>query len=308
MISPEQPSEVKVLSAAYTVPLGPAGLESLVLSATRSDSEVVAGVGSTRLFGKGSIFGLRRSLLLELADSRFQLLTLGVEYKDMKDSVQAGEGAGFDTPITYLPMSLGWTGVFREPAGDWQLGATLSGGLRGIVNRQQEFGDKRYQAKASYALLRLDARHTRTLPWWGLRLRAQVETQLSPDPLIANEQFVLGGAASVRGYLEAEAVGDLGLRGSLQLATPDLSAPLGWKALSSASLYTFIDGAAAELRKPLPGQPWRFRLLGLGLGAQMATAGQFPVTVSLDLAWPLQKHGLLGSDGPRAHASASIGF
>ena len=308
VISPEQPDEVKVLSAAYTVPLGPAGLEPLVFSATRSDSEVVAGVGSTRLFGKGSIFGLRRSLLLDLADNRFQLLTLGVEYKDMKDSVQAGEGAGFDTPITYLPMSLGWTGAFRQPAGDWQLGATLSGGLRGLVNRQQEFGDKRYQAKASYALLRLDARHTRTLPWWGLRLRAQLETQLSPDPLIANEQFVLGGAASVRGYLEAEAVGDLGLRGSLQLATPDLASQLGWKALSSASLYTFVDGAAAELRKPLPGQPWRFRLLGLGLGAQMATLGRFPVTVSLDLAWPLQKQGLLGSDGPRAHASASIGF
>ena len=313
VVSPEQPGEVQVVSASYSMPRGPAGLAALSFSATRSDSKVFAGVGDTRLFGKGNIFGVRRSVVLEVAEQSFQLLTMGAEYKDMVDSVQAGVGAGFDTPITYLPLSLAWTGAFRLPAermggGEWQLGSTLSGGLRGLVNEQQEFANKRYQAQAQYFLLKLDARHNRTLPWWGLRLRAQAEMQLAPAPLISNEQFVLGGANSVRGYLEAEAVGDQGLRGSLQLSTPDLAARLGWPLLASASLHAFIDGAVAELRRPLPGQDSRFALLGAGFGGQVVSKGIYPLSLTLELGWPLRKSGSLGSDGLRAHANASIGF
>ncbi len=308
VVSPESPGEVQVLSATYSMPRGPAGLAALSFSYTRSDSQVFAGVGGTQLFGTGNIFGVRRSVVLELADQSFQLLTLSAEYKDMLDSVQAGAGAGFDTPITYLPLGMGWTGAFRAPQGEWQLGATLSGGLRGLVNEQQEFSDKRYQAKAQYLLLKLDARHTRTLPWYGLRLRAQADVQLAPAPIISNEQFVVGGANSVRGYLEAEAVGDQGLRGSLQLATPDLAPRLGWPLLASASLHTFVDGALAVLRRPLPGQASRFRLLGVGLGGQLSTKGSYPMSLSLELGWPLLKHDSLGSDGLRAHANASVGF
>ena len=313
VLSPEASGEVQVLSASYSMPRGPAGLAALTLSATRSDSRVFAGVGDTQLFGKGNIFGVRRSVVLEVAEQSFQLLTLQAEYKDMLDSVQAGAGAGFDTPITYLPLSLGWTGAFRLPAdrlggGEWQLGSTLSGGLRGLVNDQAEFANKRFRAQAQYFLLKLDARHSRTLPWWGLRLRAQAEMQLAPAPLISNEQFVLGGANSVRGYLEAEAVGDQGLRGSLQLSTPDLAARLGWPLLAAASLHTFIDAGVAELRRPLPEQPWRFRLLGVGFGGQLVSKGSYPISLSLEVGWPLLKRDTVGSDGLRAHANASIGF
>lgn len=308
VVSPESPGEVRVLSATYSLPRAPAGLAALSFSYTRSDSEVYAGVGDTQLFGTGNIFGVRRSFVLELGEKSFQLLTLGAEYKDMTDSVQAGAGAGFDTPIRYLPLSLGWLGSFRRPAGDWQLGATLSGGLRGLVNDQQEFADKRYQAKAQYFLLKLDARHGRNLPWLDLRLRAQAELQLAPAPLISNEQFVVGGANSVRGYLEADAVGDQGLRGSLQLATADFAPRLGWPLLASASLHTFVDGALAVLRRPLPGQASHYRLLGVGLGGQLSTKGSYPVSLSLELGWPLLKRDLLGSEGLRAHANASIGF
>ncbi len=312
VVSPEQPGEVQVIGASYSMPQAPAGLAALTLSYTRSDSEVFAGVGDTRLFGKGQIWGLRRSFVLELGERSFQLLSLGAEYKDMVDTVAAGQGAGFDTPIRYLPLSMAWTGAFRlaegPGQGEWQLGSTLSGGLRGLVNRQQQFGDKRFQAKAQYFLLKFDVRHTRTLPWAGLRLRAQAEVQLAPAPLISNEQFVLGGANSVRGYLEAEAVGDQGLRGSLQLASPELAPRLNWPWLGSLSVHSFLDGGLAELRRPLPRQDSRFRLLGAGFGGQLLTRGAWPLNLTLELAWPLMKKNSLGSDGLRAHANASIGF
>lgn len=307
VMSPDKPEEVKVVSAAYTVPMGQAGLESLAITATRSDSKVFVALNDTTLFGKGQVLGLRRSHLLQVTEGSFHLLTLGVEYKKLGDRTVFGTTAD-DTPVTYLPLSMAWTGAFNAKGSDLQLGITLSGGLRGLVNRQEEFSDKRYQAKASYALLRLDARHNQALPWWGLRLRSQVETLFSPEPLISNEQLVLGGVSSVRGYHEAEAVGDLGLRASLQLATPELAPKLGWKALTGLSLHTFVEGAAAELRLPLPGQAQRSRLLGVGLGGQLSLGGPFSFNLALDVAWPLLKRDAIGADGMRAHASASLGF
>jgi hemolysin activation/secretion protein len=307
VVSPEKPEEVKVVSAAYTVPMGKAGLESFAITATRSDSKVYVALNDTTLFGKGQVLGMRRSHLLEITEGSFHLLTLGVEYKKLGDRTVFGSKAD-DTPVTYLPMSLAWTGAFNAKGSDLQLGVTLSGGLRGLINRQEEFSDKRYQAKANYALLRLDARHNQALPWWGLRLRSQLETLFSPEPLISNEQFVLGGVSSVRGYHEAAAVGDLGLRASLQLATAELAPNLGWKALKGLSLHTFVEGAAAELRLPLPGQAQRSRLLGVGLGGQLSLGGPFPFNLALDVAWPLLKRDAIGADGMRAHASASFGF
>ncbi len=306
--SPEKASEVNVVSLAYSVPMGQAGLESLAVTLTRSDSQVFAALGNTTAFGKGTVFGLRRSYVLNLSESNFQLLTLGAEYKDMQDTVMLGDIELSGTPIKFMPWSLSWTSSSRADKSELQLGATLTGGVSGLVNRQQQFADKRYKAKATYAFARLDFRHTQTLPWFGLRLRSQADTQLSPDPLISNEQYVIGGTASVRGYYEAEAVGDLGVRGSLQLDSADLATGLGWKWLSSFNVRAFVDGAAAELRDPLPGQARRFRLLGSGLGLQASSAGSYPVSLSLDAAWPLLKRGTVGSEGLRLHMSASVGF
>jgi len=312
-VSPQKLGEVQVLSANYSVPLGPGRLESLSLTLTRSDSEVFAGatgaLGDTRLVGRGTAAALRRSWILALEEGDFQQLVLSLEYKDMTDTVELlGAGAGDPTPIRYAPLGLGWTRVVRAAGGDWQLGASLSGGLRGLINQQQAFANKRYEAQASYALWRLDARHQRTLPIGGLRMRAQLESQVAPAPLVSNEQFAIGGANSVRGYLEAEAVGDLGLRGSLQLGSPNLAARWRIARLTELDVHGFVDAAAAEVRRPLPGQASRARLAGLGFGLSLATAAPWPVSLTLDLAWPVKKSGLIGSDGPRLHGSASLGF
>jgi hemolysin activation/secretion protein len=306
--SPQRQQEVKVASISYTVPLGPAGLESLSATFTRSDSEVVAGLAGTTLFGKGSIWGLRRSFVLGLSDTDFHLATLGLDYKDFQETVAAGDGAGFRTPISYLPFTASWTGAYRTGAQDLVLGLSISGGFRDIVNRQDQFANKRFEAKASYMLLRMEAQSTSVLPWWGLRLRARVDAQLTPDPLISNEQFVLGGAASVRGYREAEAAADAGVRGSVQLGSQDLSSWVGLKWLGAFNVYGYVDGALGFLHKPLPEQSNRFRLLGVGLGLQASTKGALPISLSLDLGEPVLRRDAIGSQGFRVHASASVGF
>ena len=104
--SPEDVNQVKVFSGAYTVPMG-TGL--MVFSAVRSNSNTVAGVGGTTVFGKGNIYGLRRVIVIEGSETSSQTLTLGADYKDFKESVTVGGNEGFTTPIHYLPLSASYT-------------------------------------------------------------------------------------------------------------------------------------------------------------------------------------------------------
>ncbi|MFX8911038.1 ShlB/FhaC/HecB family hemolysin secretion/activation protein, partial [Acinetobacter baumannii] len=53
-------------------------------------------------------------------------------------------------------------------------------------------------------------------------LLAKIDGQLSGQPLIASELFMVGGAESVRGYLESSAGGDSGVHGTLELRSPNL--------------------------------------------------------------------------------------
>jgi len=60
---------------------------------------------------------------------------------------------------------------------------------------------------------------------WQVRVAAS--GQWTRDQLVAGEQFGLGGMDSVRGFYDREVTGDRGYRGSGELYTPDLAAPLG---------------------------------------------------------------------------------
>jgi hemolysin activation/secretion protein len=93
---------------------------------------------------------------------------------------------------------------------------------------------------------------------------------------------VIGGAHSVRGYYEAEELGDTGGRGALELHAPDLL-PGVWK-LRLAPLL-FFNYAHVSFRDPLPGQPASATLRSWGAGADLA-ATRF-LSASVDWAYPM---------------------
>jgi hemolysin activation/secretion protein len=99
-----------------------------------------------------------------------------------------------------------------------------------------------------------------TLPR-DFHLIVRLAAQYSADPVASNEQFLLGGAQSVRGYLEAEELGDVGTRESVELRAPALHV----KSLNLMS-YAFVDNGHVRLQQPLPGEPGSQSLLSLGLG------------------------------------------
>lgn len=303
-VSPEKTEEVKVFSASYSLPLGAVGQNSLVASFTRSDSQVAAGVGGITVFGKGSIYGLRHNIVLDLRERVYHSLTLGVDYKDFDETIDTGSNTGFSTPIRYLPLSASYLGVLEDDAGRWQAGATLVLGVRGLVNRESEFRDKRYLASGGFSILKLDLTREHKLPR-GLVLQGRIDVQLSGQPLISNEQFVAGGVDSVRGYLESSAVGDQAVRGSLELRSPELAGK-DWPWLAGLKVHGFLEGAVLELHQPLLGQQQRFSLLSTGLGLRLK--GKPYGSLALDLGLPLRPLGNTARGDLRVHVSASAEF
>jgi hemolysin activation/secretion protein len=301
-LSPQDTSQVKVFSGSYTVPTG-TGL--VVASAIRSNSKTVAGVGSTTVFGRGNIYGLRDILLLEGSETESRVLTLGVDYKDFQESVSVGANEGFDTPIHYLPWSLNYSKTLGSKEGSWQFGGGITFALRGVGSTESQFADKRYKAQSNFAILKIDATRTLNLGNSGMTFVGRIEGQLSDQALISNEQFVAGGVDSVRGYLEAAAVGDKALRASFELRSGNL-APKAWSWLGDVRAHAFVEGAGLWLNDPLPAQDERFGLLGTGVGLRIRALER--ASVSLDLAWPLHDSGSVRKGDLRVHASGAIDF
>ena len=117
----------------------------------------------------------------------------------------------------------------------------------------------------------------------SLTLSARVDGQLADQPLVSNEEYAAGGASSVRGYLEAEEVGDNAVHSSIELR--GLSLLRGDGAARLVPL-AFVEGAYLWLNDPLPGQQSEFSLYSAGLGLRLSEWHRFEA--ALDVAWPLK--------------------
>ena len=117
----------------------------------------------------------------------------------------------------------------------------------------------------------------------GFMLRAGIDGQIASGPLVSNEQFSAGGAGSVRGYLESEALGDDGVHGVLEFSSPSLAGKTTH--LDSLILLAFLEGAHVRLRRPLASQQPDTSLASSGLGLRMAALKG--MDLGADVAWPM---------------------
>jgi hemolysin activation/secretion protein len=297
--APEKPDESKVFSASYTMPLDSG--DYLAFYGVKSDSAVAA-VGTLNVIGNGVIFGARYILPLRGHEDFFHTATLGVDYKDIQQAVALIDGGDFETPITYMPFTLGWDGTWLShglmgQGGVSKFGIAFNFNLRGSVGDEQEFADKRFKGRADYAYLRGLFSHEET--WtsdWELLVRGG--WQLAAQPLVSNEQFVIGGVDTVRGYLEAAALGEDGINLTLETHTPNYARRLT-DGLDEMRLLAFIDGGSVRVRQPLPSQEARFTLAGTGIGVRFR--GWHGVSGGLDWAVALKDLGDTERGDSRAH-------
>jgi hemolysin activation/secretion protein len=305
--APENTDESKVLSATYVWPM--AGGNYLAAYGVLSESDVAA-VGDVNVIGNGKIAGLRYIVPLRVRPGYFHSLTLGADYKDFDETVSLLGSDNTNTPISYLPLSLGYEGTFQGPGNQTKFNATLNFALRGLADDKveclpgvflDEFACKRSGGKSNYAYLRLDLKHTHQFAA-GWNVLGRMSAQVASGPLISNEQFSAGGVDTVRGYLESTAAGDDGAIAGLELRMPLLT--VGRQSLAEVGLteltpYVFAEGASLRVQEALSGQTDRFDLLSAGIGLRFKGWGG--VTGALDLAYPFEDAGQVKAGDGRMH-------
>ena len=243
--APEDPSQTWVISGSYAAPIG-ASPFAVVAYAVHSDSDIAA-LGGINVLGSGDIVGLRGIYSFAQGPVRHSL-TVGADYKSFKEDLVLGPQFG-RTPIDYIPLTLQYGLARHGEKTDLDITAAFVFGLRGLDANEREFRLKRYQASASWAYLKVDASYSRRLPA-DIRAGLRVSGQLAGQPLISNEEVVLGGLDSIRGYYESQELGDDGISGQLDIESPSLAKFVGAK-LNDWRFFVFGDAGYLRIHEPL---------------------------------------------------------
>jgi hemolysin activation/secretion protein len=270
--APEERSEVGVFVASYVHALE-AG-RRLAFYYVDSNSDVAA-LGTLSVLGKGQVYGAKFIVPLANTPEGSHTLTLGADYKDFVENIRLDSASTFQTPISYTNLSLGHTSAWRAPGWQWSLASTVNLGSRALGNSTSEFADKGFKSQPNYFYLRTDA----TLTWspaWPFSTSLRVAGQYAIEPVISNEQFVVGGADGVRGYLEAEALGDIGFKASLQFE----SVPWSPTPALKFSGFGFLDTGRVATIAPLPDEDRSTNLRSWGVGLGVAAFGFAEGTLS----------------------------
>ncbi len=280
--APEEPDEARVIAGTYVAPITRSG-HMLAVYAVGTDSDVST-IGALSVLGAGRIYGMRYIIPTPEAGGFFGSVSLGVDYKDFEEGILLGDGARDETPIDYAAWSVAYGANARREASTTGFNVSANFGVRGVFNDPDEFEYKRFRAQPDFFHLRAGAEHEHRI-WWGTRAYVRLAGQYAVEPMISNEQFSIGGAQSVRGYLESEALGDYGVSGSLEWRTPSFTR---WSRgfVSDLYLLAFLDGGIVSLIDALPGQTSRIELSSTGLGLRMNAFGGFKL--ALDGAYTLR--------------------
>jgi hemolysin activation/secretion protein len=289
-IAPLDAEDAKIWSASYVIPT--ASRLTWAFYAVHSDSNVAA-VGTVDVVGKGDIYGIRMIEPLPTGGPEFyHSFTAGVDYKRFAQTVVlTGATSTIQSPVSYPPFTLDYSATWLGPpaASGARLAATTASRsnttldlnfdfiIQGIGTDYRQFAHKRAGAGTSFIVLHPSLSREQVLPGqWSLA--GKIDGQLASGPLINNEQYSAGGADTVRGYVEAERLGDNALHGSLELRTPQLLAGSHAK-IEQSYVFAFAEAAKLQILEPLPSQASGFTLASTGLGLRFKSHG---FTLSLD--------------------------
>ncbi|SFQ74261.1 Hemolysin activation/secretion protein [Variovorax sp. OK605] len=295
--APQDLSQTKVFSASYNAPF--AGTNwALEGNAYVSDSNV-ATVGGTSVLGKGHSIGLKAIYTVPNAGNWWHSFSMGVDLKNNKEALQL-KGSGDTVPLKYAPITLSYTGLRQAEKSQYGVGLSLVVGTSSSFKYGSDsaaFDYKRYKSSPSFMVLKTDFNGAHTFDG-GQQLAFRVNAQMTDSPLVSSEQIAGGGMNSVRGYLSAEATGDYGVVGSLELRSQPLTF-LG-STVENWRVYGFVDAARLRLKNPLAEQADRFQLASVGVGTTFKVGQYFSGRV--DFGYPLK-------DGPRTKRhDANVNF
>lgn len=257
--TPQQIDQVRVIALNYLAHAFDSGLQPS-LSYINSNSNVPT-AGTLGVLGIGEIWSAKLQYPLPALPDSVQALNVGIDYKHFRNTINQNATTAFDTPISYINLSAGYSATWRAAIATTTFTAAANAGPRGLANNSAAFANDRYKGQANYFDLRGDLATTFKLPA-DFTLRVRAAAQGATEPLITNEDYSIAGADGVRGYLEAEELGDKGAKGTVQLNSPGVHAHD--RVLGDA--YGFFDAGKVSVIDPLAGEPAGVRLRSWGFG------------------------------------------
>ncbi len=263
-VAPQRPADATVYSVSYLYNVPNSRLQVLA-TYLRSNSNV-SSVGASNVVGRGDDAGLRLLVPLLGATGFVQSLSIGGDYKKFNEDVTLASST-LGSPVTYYPLGISYSAAWSDTRSNTGLLASLVLAPRGLGSDNAAFDNRRYDANSNFIVARADLAGSQTLVY-GVQLYGHVAAQVSPDPLISNEQLSLGGLDSVRGYQESEALGDTGGFGQVELRSPSVAAELSDR-VDEARAFLFTDGGVARLHRALPDQMDHVHLAASGAGVRV---------------------------------------
>ncbi len=304
---PHPNRNVFIFGASYRIPLYSYGV-SLDISVGYSNVNSGTIQNLFNVSGSGSIFGLRYNANLRKWGEVEQRIAFGLDWRGYRNKVTtAGGGAALVPDVTVHPVSATYFGVYRTGASEtsFNFGAfrNLPGGNDG---HSKAFEASRTGGEANYFIVRYGFNHLQAFAneW---QMRVGFNGQMTRDRLVAGEQFGIGGADSVRGFLEREVVNDNGYRGTMELYTPDFASKIPFLPGGSRirSLF-FYDWGLTQRYSPLLGEQKQSAIASMGIGFRFSRGNN--LSMRFDYGVVTDAGGTQGRFENRAHATFSYIF
>jgi hemolysin activation/secretion protein len=261
----------------YGLPMGDDGLRLTASAATGDQYQRLAGPDQK---------GWSRQLIVDLSypfqKSRAGSLTGHIALADWGSKERR---AGSTIQRDRIQVVRGWFDFMRAGRSriDGKIGIAKGFDLWSATEKGDPLAS-RPGASGTFAKLNLDVQVTRAL---GQRvyLRADAAGQVASRPLLAPEEFALGGSRIGRAFDFNEVTGDHGFGGVIELGYRVGDVRAGPKAVD---LFAYADGGGAFRQKNVPGFADSQWLAGTGVGARLTVAG---VTMSGEVGVPLARTG-----------------
>jgi hemolysin activation/secretion protein len=269
--SPERPSSVVQGGLSYSVPLPAAGdTVSVATSYSDVDSGRVADVFNVS--GKGFVWGLRYTRnFWRTAQSRHSV-DVGYDQRRYRDIVDFF-GVNLGTSVTEKPASLAYRYAGSSATDGVSAGVLFQQNIPGGAhNDDPAYAASRAGAVARWNSLQADIAWQRELAsGWSPAMR--LAGQYTGKPLVAVEQFGLGGIRAVRGFAEREGAADKGWRANLELHGPRIG--------EGHRMLAFVDFGETHRLKPQVGETAGEGVSSFGLGWRSSFAGGSGIAADL---------------------------
>jgi hemolysin activation/secretion protein len=281
IVAPQDRKQSEVISGSYMAPLLGSPW-TLLLYGYKSNSNV-ASLGGINVLGNGFQAGARAIYRLP-GDKAMQSVTFGLDYKNFDQNISLSDQLVTTTPIEYMALFAGYNLSLGSDRSTLDASVSVTAGFRVFKKIDcfqieststciptDQFKNKDFDSNENFVHANIELDYKRTLPM-DFIAALKFYGQVADSHLVTNEQFAIGGLASVRGYYQSEAVGDIGYALSLELSTPSL-APRLPSFVDELRLFGFVENGQIRILNPAPDVTAHDALLSVGGGARIRLFG-----------------------------------